>query len=56
MSFVIPYLEKDSPEQAAERVVQEATQAWRKVLDYRLCCRIVQPEMTLLVQLYSYEI
>lgn len=31
MSFVIPYLEKENPEQAAEKIVQEAIQAWRRV-------------------------
>ncbi|CAD8178127.1 unnamed protein product [Paramecium octaurelia] len=30
MSIVIPYLEKDNPEQAAERIIIEATQAWRR--------------------------
>ncbi|CAK60007.1 unnamed protein product (macronuclear) [Paramecium tetraurelia] len=30
MSVVIPFLDKDNPEQAAERVVIEATQAWRR--------------------------
>ncbi|CAD8192683.1 unnamed protein product [Paramecium pentaurelia] len=30
MSLVIPYFEKDNPEHAAEKVVSEAIQAWRR--------------------------
>ncbi|CAD8201617.1 unnamed protein product [Paramecium octaurelia] len=30
MSTVIPFLEKDNPDQAAERIIIEATQAWRR--------------------------
>ncbi|CAD8091952.1 unnamed protein product [Paramecium primaurelia] len=30
MSIVIPFLEKDNPDQAAERIIIEATQAWRR--------------------------
>ncbi|CAD8086954.1 unnamed protein product [Paramecium primaurelia] len=30
MDMVIPYLEKDNPDQAAERIIVEATQAWRR--------------------------
>ncbi|CAD8089739.1 unnamed protein product [Paramecium primaurelia] len=30
MSLVIPYFEKDNPEHAAEKVVKEAIQAWRR--------------------------
>lgn len=31
MSMVIPYVEKENPDQAAERVVAESIQAWRRV-------------------------
>ncbi|CAD8105759.1 unnamed protein product [Paramecium sonneborni] len=30
MSIVIPFLDKDNPDQAAERIIIEATQAWRR--------------------------
>ncbi|CAD8203305.1 unnamed protein product [Paramecium pentaurelia] len=43
MTVVIPFLEKDEPDQEAECVVIEATQAWRR------------QGTILLVQLYSYK-